>query len=166
MAAPDTLIPQIEGLLSTVPTTATQMVGEWLKDVKSLLRMTGNRDKDDWAFTMSADVDETGNVINSGAATVYAVLAGTNSADAEIDFFAITDDTSNTFDGTAALDNGDVVVYALPAAATDGTEELHSVFFNPAGRPMASGIVLSADGQDGTNPAANDIRAWILYRTA
>lgn len=163
--APSTLIPAIEGMISTMPTNAPQSVGEWIKDVKSLLRLTSLRDRTDWAFQASADVDESANVIIAAAATVYAVLVGTNSADAEADWFVITNATSNTFDGTAALDNTDFVAFALPIAGTDGTEEFHGMVF-PQGLPCGTGISLGADGMDGTNPAADDIRAWILYREA
>ena len=165
MATPNVIIPLMEGMVSTMPTTGAQAASEWVKACKSLMRLTANRDQTDWEFEASADVDETANVILSAVGTVYAILIGTNSADSERDWFIITDATSNTFDGTAALDNTDLYAYQLPAAGTDGTEELHGqVFYN--GLPMATGICLGADGRDGTNPAADDIRAWILYRTA
>lgn len=164
MATPTVIIPMLEGMVSTMASTATQAAGEWIKDVKSLLYLTRNRDLTDWEFEASADVDETGNVVRSGASTVYAILWGTNSADAERDFAVLSDATSNTLDGTAALDNDDIDVYQLPAAATDGTEEVHGrVFLN--GVPCPTGITLAADGRDGTNPAADDVRAWIVYRT-
>lgn len=163
--APNTLLPMIEGLVSTMPTNAPQAVGEWIKEVKSLLRLTAIRDQADWAFEASADVDQTGNAIRTGASTVYAVLVGTVSADAERDWFVITDAASNTFDGTAALDNDDLVAYELPAAGTAGTEEFHGMVF-PQGVPCATGITVSADGRDGTDPAADDVRCWILYREA
>lgn len=166
MATPNVIIPVMEGMISTMPTTAGQAASEWVKAVKSLLRLTRNRDLTDWEFVASADVDESANVILAAVGTVYSVLVGTNSADAEVDWFVITNATSNTFDGTAALDNTDLVAYALPAAATDGTEEVHVALWEPSGLPMATGICLGADGQDGTNPATDDIRAWILYRTA
>lgn len=163
--APNTLLPMIEGLVSTMPTNAPQSVAEWIKDVKSLLRLTQLRDQSDWAFEASPDVDESANVIRSGASTVYALLIGTVSADAEADFVCLTNDTSNTFDGTAALDNVDVFVFNVPAAATAGTEEFHGFVF-PKGIPCGTGVSLGADGNDGTNPATNDLRAWILYREA
>ena len=163
--AASTLIPEIEGMVSTMPTNAPQAVAEWIKDVKSLLRLTVNRDRSDWVFEASADVDESANVVRSGASTLYAVLFGTVSADAEIDWVCITDATSNTFDGTAALDNTDIAVLALPACATAGTEEFHS-WLKPEGLIMGTGLTIGADGQDGTNPATNDIRAWVLYREA
>jgi len=152
-------------MVSTMATTALQPVAEWIKDCKSLLRLTQNRDYTDWAFAASADIDETGNVVLAAAATLYAVLIGTVSADAELDWVCITNATSNTFDGTAALDNGDFIAFALPAAATAGTEEFHSLII-PEGLVMGTGLTTAADGQDGTNPATDDIRAWVLYRTA
>lgn len=165
MATPNVIIPMMEGMVSTMATTASQAAAEWVKACKSLLRMTRNRDLTDWEFVASADVDETGNAILAAVGTVYAVLIGTNSADAEVDWFVVTNATSNTFDGTAALDNTDFVAYALPAAATDGTEEVHGlIFYN--GLPCSTGITVAADGQDGTNPATDDVRCWILYRTA
>lgn len=161
----DTLLPQIDGMIATMPTTAAQAVGKWLEQVKSQLRLTSVRDQTDWAFECSTDVDETGNAVRTGASTVYALLIGTNSADAERDIFCLTDAASNTFDGSAALDNDDLFTYQLPAAGTDGTEELHGHVFSQ-GIPCGTGITLSADGRDGTNPAADDVRAWILYREA
>lgn len=163
--AANTLLPAIEGMVSTMPTNAPQAVGEWIKDVKSLMRLTSLRDQSDWAFECSTDVDESANVVRSGASTVYALLIGTVSADAEGDIFVLTNDTSNTLDGTAALDNGDRLAYNIPDAATAGVEEFHGFVF-PNGIPCDTGICLGADGEDGTNPAANDVRAWILYREA
>lgn len=163
--AANTLLPAIEGLVSTMPTNAPQAVAEWIKDVKSLMRLTSLRDQSDWAFQASNDVDESANVIASAASTVYALLIGTVSADAEGDIFCLTNDTSNTFDGTAALDNGDRLAFNIPDAATAGTEEFHGFVF-PSGIPCGTGVCLGADGEDGTNPATDDIRAWILYREA
>lgn len=163
--AANTLLPAIEGMVSTMPTNAPQAVGEWIKDVKSLMRLTSLRDQSDWAFECSTDVDESANVVRSGASTVYALLIGTNSADSEADIFCLTNATSNTFDGTAALDNTDRLAFNIPAAATDGTEEFWGFVF-PNGIPCATGLCLGADGEDGTNPAADDIRAWVLYREA
>lgn len=165
MPAPHVIIPLMEGLVSTMPTNASQRVATWVELCKAIMRQQALRENTDWEFAVSTDIDETGNVVRSGASTLYAGLIGTDSADAEVDWVVVTNATSNTLDGTAALDNTDFFVFELPAAATDGTEEFHS-FVIPEGLVLGTGFTVAADGQDGANPAANDIRGWFLYRSA
>ena len=163
--APSTLIPTIEGMVSTMPTNAPQSVAEWIKDVKSLLRLTSLRDQSDWAFSAINDVDETADVIRSGASTVYALLIANVNADSETNFFCLSNATSNTFAGESLLDDDDVFAFQIPAAATSGTEEFHGFIF-PAGILCGTGICLGADGRAGTSPGADEVRAWVLYREA
>ena len=81
---------------------------------------------------------------------------------------AFSDADSNTFDGTAALDNNDIIVIQPRAAATDGTPEYVGMVFvggpDTLGFPLDTGLSIGADGNDGTNPAADDLRVWVLYR--
>mgnify|MGYP001566744775 FL=1 len=158
---------QLDSLLSIVPSANSiqnQAVSEWIKACKKLMLSTSTlRSATDWNFVAQNDVDQTGDNILTGVGTFYAVLVSTNSADAEEDFFACTDAATNTFDGTAALDNTDFLVFNLDAAATDGTEEYHGVIWEN-GRALATGLTVAADGEDGTDPALDDIRCWTLYR--
>ena len=165
MPAPHEVIPRLEGMVSTMAASAPQAVGEWIKQCKAILRLVGNRDYTDWDFAASPDVDESGNVIRNGASTLYAVLVETVSADTELDWVDVSNENGNTFDGTAALDNADSVVFRMPASGAAGTQTYQS-WINPGGLVCGTGITVAADGQDGTNPATDDLRAWVLYRTA
>ena len=81
---------------------------------------------------------------------------------------AIFDEDSNTFDGTAALSNTAIAVIQPRAAGTDGTPEYVGLALiggpDTLGFPLDTGLSIGADGRDGTNPAADDIRVWTLYR--
>lgn len=169
MPAPHQIIPIMEGLISTMPTTASQVAGEWVNMCKSVMRMVVHRNLTNWNFMALSDIDQDGAAETNAAplltaVELYGALIATNSADAEADWVLFADADSDTFDGTAALDNDAVAVIQLPVAAVDGTEELHGVVW-PAGLPLATGLTVSADGRDGTNPALDDIRGWILFRS-
>ncbi len=163
MPAPHLIIPRMEGFVSTQTGVQRQGVQLWVEAMKAIMSASSLRDQTNWNFDGSADVDESANNALNGAGTLYGVLISTDSADTEIDFVCINDNTSNTFDGTAALDNEDIWTTALPAAATDGTREYHG-FTMPTGIAFATGITIGADGVDGTNPATNDLHAWLVYR--
>ena len=170
MPSPQAIIPVLEGMVSTQATGAggRQEVGLWVEMCKALLRAPGIREETDIQFVLADDVDETANVIDAGATHVLAVLVETDSADAERDWVAITDADSNTFDGTLALDNDDIIVIQPRAAATDGTPEYVGMVFvggpDTLGFPLDIGLSIGADGRDGTNPAVDDLRVWVLYR--
>ena len=164
MPAPEVVIPHLEGTVGQIA-GGKESAALWVKQMKEIMLLTVHKDQTDWSFGVSEDVDESANDIETGG-VLYGLLIGTNSADAELDFFAVVDDADGTytFDGTAALDNTVNYVTTLPAAATDGTEELHPFTF-PEGISFTNHMVFGADGQDGTNPATSDIRAWYLIRT-
>jgi hypothetical protein len=170
MAYPHQLIPQMEGLVGTLTagTTklTTQAVVEFVEECKRIMHMPQYRGLSDWEFYLSSDVDETANDIETGG-HLYGILAGNNSSDASADIIVAHDDADGTYalDATAAYGATFLAGFITPVATTDGTEEY-------AGATWAGGIAftnhlcIGADGLDGTNPAANDVRAWILYRTA
>ena len=157
--------PNLEGIVSQQSGTS-QRVAMWVELCKAVMRSDVLKSKDDWAFTSSTDVDQTGNDVETGA-RLYGLLVATNSADAETDFIVADDDSDGTvtLDGTAALVNTVQFAYNIPAAATDGVEEFHPFVF-PEGLPFTDHMVFAADGRDGTDPATDDIRVWALYRTA
>lgn len=170
MPSPQAILPVLEGMVSTQATGAggRQEVGLWVELMKALLRAPGIRDETDLQFVLADDVDQTGNVIDAGATHILGILVETDSADAERDWVAITDADSNTFDGTAALDNDDVILIQPRAAGTDGTPEYVGMVFvggpDTLGFPLDTGLTISADGRDGADPAADDLRVWVLYR--
>jgi hypothetical protein len=162
------VISRMEGVIGTTPTStlAYQSVSTWVSLCKQLLRSESLRDATDWEFTCSDDPDEDANDVETGA-TLYAVLYEQASVDASPDIFVITDDA----DGTLAVSAGDTVTvtastiqFMPPATATDGVPEYHGhIFVN--GVSFTNHMCVGADGLDGTNPAAGDLRVWLLYRT-
>lgn len=164
MPAPHVLFPNIEGVLGSIAET-NQAVADWIRMAKITMLSASNRSQTDWQFTGSVDIDETGNAVRSAASTLYGFVIAYNAATAAGDLLAITNATSNTFDGSAALDATDLLVINLPAATTEGTEEFHCVMI-PEGKVMGTGLTVAADAQGGTNPADDDVRGWFLYREA
>lgn len=166
MPAPEVVIPLMEGMVGSIA-NGKETASLWVKMCKEIMLATTHKDQTDWSFGCSEDVDESANDIETGG-VLYGLLIGQNSADAENDVFAVVADADGTytFDGTAAIDNTALFMYNLPAAATDNTEELHPFIF-PMGIDISgtNHMCFGADGEDGTNPAANDIRAWYLIRT-
>lgn len=170
MPSPSAILPVLEGMISTQATGAggRQEVGLFVELCKALLRAPGIREETDLQFVLADDVDESANVIDAEATHVLAVLVEQDAADAERDFVTISDLDSQTFDGTAALDNGTIAIIQPRAAATDGTPEYVGLVFvggpDTLGFPLSTGLSIGADGRDGTNPAADDLRVWVLYR--
>ena len=168
MPAVQIVIPNLEGIVGSIQGTqvgASQAVADWVRMCKIIMLSAANKDFTNWEFTVSEDIDQTANVIRSGASTLYAFLIGYNAATAGGDLLCISNATSNTFSGAAALDSDDVITFTLPAAATEGTEELHAVLI-PGGKVMDTGLTVGADAQGGTDPATDDVRGWFLYRSA
>lgn len=161
MPGAEQIIERIDGLVSTLG-GAKQNVAVWAEQVKVLLRSDGLKDKTDWEFTPDETVIQATSSIYVGASTVYGALIGTISADAEQDHVYITDVAAGDFVGTA-VDTDDWICVQLPACATAGVEEFHTVLVE--GIYYAAGIDVGADGNAGTNPGATDIRIWVLYRT-
>ena len=168
MATPAAIFPVLEGLAGVVPATGTQVVGEWIANLKQVLRSSPHRTYTDYAFQALSDIDEDGAVETNTAplttaTSVYGLLLGTVATDAERDWVVVADADTLTFDGTAALANTVMAALQLAAAGT-GLESFEAVVW-PNGIPLATGLTIAADGRDGANPAANDIRGWVLYRS-
>ena len=161
------VFPLLEGIVSTQAGTS-QRAALWVEAVKKVMLSDVLKSKDDWQFLAVADVDESASAAMIEAATsrVYGLLVGQLSADSGGDFVAILDDASGgyTFDGTAALDNTFRAVHYIPATATDLVEEFWG-FIYPDGIAITNDLMVAADGSAGTNPATDDIRVWVLYRT-
>lgn len=170
MPSPSAVIMAMEGMIATQATGAggRQEPAIWVEMMKALLRAPGARDETDFQFVLADDVDESANVIDAAATHILGILIEQDSADAERDFVVITDGDSNTLAGESALDNDDVAVLQVRAAATDGTPEYVGVAYvggpDTLGFPLDTGLTIGADGRDGTSPAADDVRVWVLYR--
>ena len=120
MPAPEVIIPIMEATIGSLA-GGKEPIAFWLREAKRLMLLGPNKDKTDWQFALSDDIDETGNDVETGG-TLYGMVIGTVSADAELDWVEVSDDADGTltFDGTAALVNDVKVVHYLPAAATAG----------------------------------------------
>jgi len=155
----------IEGMVATQATGAggRQELGVWLEQVKALLRSPNVRDETDYQFVLADDVDQTANVIDTAATHFLAMLVEQDSADAELDWVTCYDADSGTFDGTAALANTQFLTLTLNDVATDGTPEYTGICLAQPFE-LATGLSIGADGQDGTDPALDDVRVWVLYR--
>ena len=132
--------------------------------------MTGHKDLTDWAFINIPDIDEASTAAGGQApetgARMYGVLYAHSDA-AAISYAAVVDDADGT---VAAFSTGDtrvtdlpVLQVALPAAATDGTEEFWGVVI-PKGLPFTNYMTFVGD-QDGSSIGADQLRAWVVYRT-
>lgn len=157
------VFPLMETLNSLAGTT--QRVAAWTEAAKKLMLSDALKGYSDWEFVSSVDIDESANNIRSGVGTFYGCVIAYNAATAGGDLLCVTNDTSNTFSGAAALDAGDFLAYSLPAAATEDTEEFHTILI-PSGFYFDTGLTVGADAQGGTNPGTDDVRGWFLYRTA
>jgi len=165
MPAASVVIPQLEGVVSTVPSNATQTAMLWVDMCKQIMRQDGLRDKTDWAFTVSDDPDATANDVEDGA-VLYGALIDQASSDASQDSVVFTNDA----DGTLAVAIADqcsvpTLLYKVPAAGTDGTSEYWPLLF-PKGIAFANHMCFGADGEDGTDADTGDLRGYLLYRTS
>ena len=170
MPSPQAIMPVLEGMVSTQATGARGRMEPalWVETMKLLLRATGARDETDFEFALADDVDQTANVISTAATFVFGALVEQDSADAERDFVVLVDADSDTVDGTAANANTYIAMVQPRAAGTDGTPEYVGVALiggpDTLGFPLDTGLTIGADGRDGTDPAADDLRVWTLYR--
>ncbi len=165
MAAPHVIIPQLEGLAGYIAGTGT-VEGQdgaylWIELMKQIMHAPQNRGLETWIFDWADDIDESANLIYTGAAYVYGLMYRTTAA--AVDLLCLTDNTSNTYAGDAALDADDMFACEMELAA--GTWRLGAFVF-PMGIYCATGICLGAESQGGAVPAADDHNAFILYRTA
>ena len=168
MATPSAIYPVLEGLAGVVPATGTQVVGEWTAALKQILRAWPHRTYTDYALIALSDIDEDGSAETNAAplttaTSVYGLLVGTVSTDSERDWVVVADADSITFAGESAYANTVMAALQLAAAGT-GLESFEGMIW-PDGIPLATGLSICADGRDGTGPAANDIRGWVLFRS-
>jgi transposase len=175
MAAPEVLFPQIEGTLATIAGVGSgypgQSVALFVKLIKEVMLSGANARATDWAFTFIDDIDETSAATATApetGAVLYGLVIGQQSADASEDYVAVCDDSDGTIAAFAHSDTRFVdvpkVQVFLDATASDGVEEFTPFIF-PKGVLFASYMSFVAEGEDGTNPATSDIRAWAVYRT-
>lgn len=165
MAFPHELIPRLEGLAGIIAARSpaavdSQEIITWVEMCKQVMRQEAVRGLSTWEFTRSTDVDESANQIITNACTVYAVLIESNAAAA--DRVSLTNATSNTYDDTAALDAGDLLVLHANSSGTEATERWTGYVF-PSGVTFDTALSVGADGIGGTNPAADDIDLFVLY---
>jgi hypothetical protein len=170
MATPEVVIPLLEGHIGSIA-NGGESTALFVKLCKDIMLSTVHKDQTDWEFINIADIDQDSAATATAPATgtvLYGLLIGQKSSDASEDYLAICDDSDGTI---AAFAAGDTRVTDVPkiqvwlqAAATDLTEELWPYVF-PKGIPFTNYMSFAADGEDGTNPDTNDIRAWALYRT-
>ena len=166
MPSPSAIFPVLEGLVGTTATGSAggQEIGAWVRMCKvALTEIQAFRDATGFLFVLADDVDQTANVIDAAGTFFNAILIEQDASDAERDWVVVTDADSNTFDGTAALDNDDILAYQPAATATNDTPEYAGIVVVPQ-IVLGTGLSVGADGRDGADPAADDIRCWILYR--
>jgi hypothetical protein len=163
MPAPEVVIPLIEGHIGSLA-GADESVALWVKLMKQVMLSGTNKDQTDWEFIGDLSIVEAASVISATAVDVYGILIGIINADAERKFFVMTDTAAGAFAGESALDNDDLWVYQIPAAATVGTMEYWPHVF-PKGINFPAGLDLAADGRDGTTMVASDVAAWVVYRS-
>jgi hypothetical protein len=159
----------MEGMVSTTATEAggRQEVGLWVELCKVLLRSPGLRDETDIQFEMLSLTSTS--VLSTTATHLLAALIEQDSADSERDHVCFTDADTNTFAGATALDITDLIIITPRVAGTDGTGEYVGFVLaggpDTLGYPLNTGLSIGADGDAGTDVAAGDLRAWVLFRT-
>jgi hypothetical protein len=143
----------------------------WLEGLKVIMKYAPQRNSDHWFWSGTASLVDVGVVAQLGAVaapcTLYGVLLGQNSADAEEDIICLSD-LANTLadaDQFAAMDTADdMVYYRLPVAATDGVREWHGLLF-PEGVAFPTSIIAASEGNNGTATVANDVAIITVYVT-
>lgn len=170
MPSPSAIIMAMEGMVATQATGAAgrQEPAIWVEMMKALLRAPGARDETDFQFVLADDVDQTANVIDTAATHILGILVEQDASDAERDWVVVYDADSGTFDGAAIFTN-DIVACVQPrATGTNDTPEYVGLAFvggpDTVGFPLDTGLSIGADGRDGTDPALDDLRVWVLYR--
>ena len=189
MATPQQIIPKLEGMVGYMIGSAdggsvqgNSIVTEWVKLVKLLLEGPNFRYLTDFEFVLSDDVDSTGVVIDTSATHFIAGLietAGAFTTDAT-GWVGWSDADSDTVDFSGADDNDIMLKVHTGSVAATGVSEFTPVIcmagiggstdgttttYSDAGISLAIGLTVAADGDDGTEIAADAVRVWTLYRT-
>jgi len=156
-----------------------QSVSDWVTLVKALLKTSSFRYLDDLEFRLLPDVDTTGETGADDATDVIAILVEmlTTIATDTAGWIHLDDADTNTFVGTAALDNSTIAVIKVVDVTTTGVSEFYPVIFfagatsvtantyRRTGIPLTTGLVVSGDGVDAGAFATDACRVWVLYRT-
>ena len=189
MATPEQIIPKLEGMVGFQigsadggSTQGNAIVTEWVRLVKELLKGPSFRYLTDLQFGLSDDVDSTGVVISTSATHLIAGLietAGAFTTDGT-GWVGWSDADSDTVDFSGADDNDIMLKVHAGSVATSGVSEFTPVIlmagiggstdgttttYSDTGISLAVGLTVAADGDDGTEIAADAVRVWTLYRT-
>jgi len=159
----------MEGLIGS-QAGMNQRIVLWMDCMKKIMLSENLKDKTDWEIALLTDVDEAAPAAQIEALTtrVYGILVGMLST-AMAAWVALDDDAGGgfTFDATVAITTAGTAraIEYIPAAATAGVEEWWP-FIYPNGIAIVTDAMLTMDGVDGTNLAANNLcRAFVVYRT-
>jgi hypothetical protein len=171
------VLEQLEGIVAANNTpestdiSLSNNLNTWLECMKVVMHGSPQRTEDHWQVSGTASVVAIGVVAQLGAVatpcTLYGLLIGQNSADAEEDIICLSD-AANTLADADQLDAmdvaDDILYYRPPVAATDGVREWHGLVF-PEGIVFPTSIVAAAEGNNGTATAVGDIMIYTVYVT-
>lgn len=173
MPAPISVIPRLEGIVSSIPSDAPenragQFVAAWVEMCKMIMRLPGNESLTDWdLFASTIDLDETEETIDASAATLYAVLA--RSIETEDIIISTYNAANPTLASTDLNDGGNLSTsfFIEDAASAAAADAVYAAAVWPHGIAHATALTIGASERDeGTAVAANAVRVWVLYRTA
>ena len=188
MATPQQIIPKLEGMVGYMTGSAdggsiqgSTAVTEWVRLVKHLLEGPAFRYLTDLQFILSADVDDTGEVIDTSATHLIACLGEMVSTIATdtAGWFGYTDGDSDTIEiGAAALPDDIACLIHVQDVNTTGTSEFYPAIFLAGGAGTAgaatygltgitldTGLTVWCDGDGGADVATDGFRVWTLFRT-
>ena len=182
---PEQIFSRMEGMIGFQTGSAdggsiqgNQVVNDWVQMCKYLLRTPGFRYLTDYEFTMLDDVDATGVPI-ADATDLIAVLVEMVSTIAtdSAGWIHFDDADTNTFAGSAALDNTSVGAISVVNVVTTGVSQFYPWIFLAGASPvtvtqyattgirLTTGLTVSGDGIDAGAFATDACRVWVLYRT-
>jgi hypothetical protein len=171
------VLEQLEGIVAANNTpestdiSLSNNLNTWLDCMKVVAKNVPQRQSDHWQVSGTASVVALGVVALLGAVatpcTLYGLLIGQNSSDAEEDVVVLSD-AANTLadaDTFAEIDTADDMLYYRPVpATTDGVREWHGLVF-PEGIAFPTSIIAAAEGNNGTATAVGDIMIYTVYVT-
>jgi len=177
MPYPQAILSHIEGVVAAnnqveaTDISLSNSINAWLEGLRVIMKYAPQRNDDHWCFSGTASIVAVGVVAQLGAVaapcTLYGILVGQNSADAEEDVIVLSD-AANTLadaDTFAEIDTADdILYYRVPVAAVDGVREWHGLLF-PEGIVFPTSIIAAAEGNNGTATIAGDIMLYTVYVT-
>ncbi len=185
---PEQIIPKIEGLLGYMLGSAdggsiqgNQIVADWVTMVKALLSTSNFRYLTDLEFKPFLDLDEgaTGADDEANEATHFIAalveMTSTIATDSEGRvFFADSDALTVGTANPLVLTDDHFLMITLNNVTTTGVSQFYPILnwagnsddgtYSTQGINLATGLAAGCGGQSGGVPAANAVRAWILYR--